>query len=170
MRLTSWLLPGGRAAGPKPADRHAAGVVVFTRALARDFRALLARCSPGRPRGPAPPVVVRVRGGVRTLAAATAEGVTLTYATAAAGEPDGVLVLPGHTLAGVEGGACDPVRLARDSKLRATLTWADRGNPRALAAELVLPGRQHELPDPPPLTGVPATFLAALHECGQTAA
>src|SRR5439155_18394192 len=48
--------------------------------------------------------------------------------------------------------------------------WADRGTPRALPVELVTPGRQHELPEPPPLAPVGAAFLAALYECGRTAA
>jgi hypothetical protein len=169
MRLTSWLRPGGRSTDPAPRGGGAAAVV-FTRALARDFRALFARCSAGRPRGPAPPVVVRVTGGVRTLAATTADGVVLTHATAAQGEPDGVLVLPGQVLAEVEGGACDPVRLTPQSRLRATLSWAADGKPRALPVELILPGKQHELPHPPPLAPVPPIFLAALHECGRTAA
>ena len=61
-------------------------MTLFTRALARDFRLLFARCVAGRPRGPAPPVVVRVANRVCTRAATTAEGVTLMHTAPA---PDG---------------------------------------------------------------------------------
>ena len=44
-------------------------MTLFTRAVARDFRLLFARCVAGRPRGPAPAVVVQFRSGTRALAA-----------------------------------------------------------------------------------------------------
>ena len=46
----------------------------FTRATAQAFRVLLARCISGRPRGPAPPVLVVVKEDTRTVASTTAEG------------------------------------------------------------------------------------------------
>jgi hypothetical protein len=143
---------------------------LFTRVEARDFRALFGRCVAGRPRGPAPPVVVRVRAGVRTLAATTAAGVTLTHVTPAPDEPDDVAVVPAVVLAEAEGNADGAVALDRGPTLRGVVRWNCGTGPRVFPVDLVLPGRQHEVPDPPPATPVAADLLAALHACGRTAA
>jgi hypothetical protein len=145
-------------------------MTLFTRAVAQSFRLLFARCVSGRPRGPAPPVVVRIRGAIRTLAATTGEGVTLTHTAPAPEEPDDLLVLPATVLAEVEGGTDEGVTLDREAGLRGAVRWHGGGQPRALPVELILPGRQHELPAAPALLPVPARLLAALHECGRTAA
>ena len=151
-------------------------MIVFTRACARDFRALLGRCVSGRPRGPAPPVILRLKDGVRTLTATTPEGVILTHTAQAACEPgapgerDDVMVLPAAALAEVEDGTDEPVRVERRSKSRAEVRWSSQDQPRSLPVELMPPGRYHEVPDAPPLAAAPATFLTALHECGRTAA
>jgi hypothetical protein len=145
-------------------------MILFTPSTARTFRTLLARCVTGRPRGPAPPVVVRFVGGTRTLAATTPGGVILTHTARTAADRDDLVVLPGHVLAGTEGGSDEPVTLDRGAKLRGVVRWSAGGTPRSHPVELILPGKQHELPPPPALTPVPATFLAALHECGRTAA
>ncbi len=145
-------------------------MILFPRAVARDFRLLFARCVAGRPRGPAPPVVIQFKDDVRTLAATTAEGVTLTHTSPAPKEPDDLLVLPASILAEVEGGTDEAVVLDREAKLRGVARWHGGGEPRTLPVELVLPGRQHERPTPPALSVVPAPLLAALHECGRTAA
>ncbi len=142
----------------------------FTRITVRDFRTLFARCVSGRPRGPAPPVVIQFKGEVRTLAATTAEGVTLTHTSPAAKEADDLLVLPAAALAEVEGGTDEAVTLDRPSKLRGVLRWHGGTTPRTLPVELILPGKQHELTQPPASSAVPAKLLTALHECGRTAA
>lgn len=144
-------------------------MTLFTRAVAQRVRLLFARCVAGRPRGPAPPVVIRIRDGTRTLAASTSEGVILTHTAPASEEPDDLLVLPATVLAEVEGGTDEAVTLEREAGLRSTVQW-HAGKPRTLPIELILPGRQHELPVPPALVPVPARLLAALHECGRTAA
>ncbi len=145
-------------------------MILFTRAVAQTYRALFARCVAGRPRGPAPPVVIQIRGDVRTLAATTAAGVTLTHTSPAPKEPDELLVLPALVLAEVEGGTDEVVNLDRETKLRGTVKWHGGAKPRTLPVELILPGRQHELPAPPALSAARAQFLTALHECGRTAA
>ena len=142
----------------------------FTRTTVRDFRALFARCVSGRPRGPAPPVVIQTRGEVRTLAATTPEGITLTHASPALKESDDLLVLPASVLAEVEGVTDEHVTLDRESKLCGVVRWHGGSKPRTLPVELILPGKQHELPVPPALSVVPAKLLTALHECGRTAA
>lgn len=144
-------------------------MILFTRGVAQNFRALFARCVAGRPRGPAPPVVIHVRDGMRTVAVTTIDGVTLTHHASADKEGDDLIVLPATVLAEVEGGTDEAVTLDRESKLRGVLRWPG-GGPRALPVELILPGKQHELPAPPSLTPVAAKLLTALHECGRTAA
>jgi hypothetical protein len=146
-------------------------MILFSRSAARDFRAVLTRCVSGRPRGPSPAVVVRVRGGGRVVWSSTEAGVVLTHTTPAAGIGDDLVVLPGGVLADVEGAGDEPVTLERQSKVRGTLRWADGGASKTLPVELILPGRQHELPDPPAeFAPVTPCFLAALYECGRTAA
>src|SRR5438876_431082 len=121
-------------------------MILFTRVVAQAFRVLFARCVAGRPRGPAPPVVVQVREGTRTVAATTPDGVTLTHTSPAPGEGDGLLVLPAAVLAEVEGGTDEAVVLDRPSKLRGVVRWHGGARPRTLPIELIPPGRQHELP------------------------
>jgi hypothetical protein len=93
-------------------------MILFTRASAQNFRALSARCVSGRPRGPAPPVLVGVTDGTRTLASTTADGVTLVHTAAAPKESDDLVLLPASVLAEVEGGTDEEVTLDRSSKLR----------------------------------------------------
>lgn len=142
----------------------------FTRITVRDFRTLFARCVSGRPRGPAPPVVIQFKGEVRTLAATTPDGVTLTHASPALKENNDLLVLPAAVLEEVEGGTEEAVVLDRPSKLRGVLRWHGGSTPRTLPVELILPGKQHELPAVPELSIIPTQLLTALHECGRTAA
>lgn len=85
-------------------------------------------------------------------------------------EPDDFVVLPASVLAEVEGGTDEPVALDLQTKLRGVLKWHGGGKPPALPVELILPGRQHELPAPPKMTAVPGPLLAALFACGRTAA
>jgi hypothetical protein len=145
-------------------------MILFTRSIAQTFRALLQRCSVGRSRGHPPPLIVRVRGGASTIASTTTEGVLLTHTWPADPKQTELLVVPGKVLADVEGDTDDPVSLDQKSKLRGTVRWAGGGKPRSLPVELILPGRQHELPEPPEFVPVTPTLLTALHECGKTAA
>jgi hypothetical protein len=145
-------------------------MILFTRTVAQNFRALFARCVAGRPRGPAPPVIIQIRDDTRAVAATTPDGVTLTHTAPADRESDDLVVLPAAVLAEVEGGTDEVVALDRPSKLRGVVRWHGGAKPRTLPIELILPGRQHEHPAPPPLTPAPGKLLAALHECGRAAA
>ncbi len=144
-------------------------MIVIPRGLARSFRAVARKCVSGRPRGPAPVVGLEVRSG--TLAVWTrTEDAILAY-TARTRCDDGSVVVPMAVLEAVEGTGASPVELAVGPKLKGTARWADRGVPKAHPFDAVPPGKQHHLPDPPddwhPL---PSGVLAALHECGRTAA
>lgn len=145
-------------------------MIPFTRAQARDFGALLAKCATGRPRGPGPPVHVRVRDGVRTLDAVAPSGVRLTHTTSAPGAPDTRLLVPFEVLTTCAGTSDEPVVLEPQSKSRATAHWSDAEGWRVLPVELLVPGKQHELPELPVLAPVKPELLAALHECGRTTA
>jgi len=145
-------------------------MILFTRTEARDFRALFSRCVSGRPRGPAPPVAIRTHDDTRTVTATTPGGVILSHTSPAPEERDDFLLLPASVLTEVEGGTDEVVTLERQSQLRAVVRWQGGGKPRTLPVELALPGKQHEIPTPPELFPVSKTVLAALHECGRSAA
>ncbi|VTU00880.1 Uncharacterized protein OS=Pirellula staleyi (strain ATCC 27377 / DSM 6068 / ICPB 4128) GN=Psta_3409 PE=4 SV=1 [Gemmataceae bacterium] len=145
-------------------------MILFTRAVARDVRAVLARCASGRPRGPAPTVVVRACGGQRTVTATTPGGVMVVHTTPAPDAPDGVAVVPAAVLADVEGAADTAVVLDRASKGRGTVRWEAGGAAHARPVELILPGTQHDAPVVPELTPVADRLLVALDACGRAAA
>ncbi|MBA4192894.1 MAG: hypothetical protein C0467_33465, partial [Planctomycetaceae bacterium] len=145
-------------------------MILFTSVQARDFQVLFSRCVSGRPRGPAPPVVVQIKEGVRTVAATSVTGVTLTHTSPAAHEFDDFVLLPASVLAEVEGNTDEIVTLERQSKLRGVVRWHHGSEPRTLPVELILPGKQHDVQASPELSPTSARFLTALHECGRTAA
>jgi hypothetical protein len=145
-------------------------MILFTRAVARDFRVLLGRCVTGRPRGPAPHLRVQTLEDTRMIAATTAGGVTLTHASPSDKDTEELVVLQTTVLNEVEGNTDEVVTLDRQAKLRGVVRWFEEAKPRSLPVELILPGQQHELPAPSPLTSVAVALLRALHECGRTAA
>ena len=145
-------------------------MIVIPRGLARAFRAVARKCVSGRPRGPAPAVAFEVSGGTLSAWAATGDaGLLYAAATATPGGDDRVVV-PMEVLAAVEGGG-GPAELAAGPGPQGTATWADRGVPRTPPCAATPPADGHRRPDPPAdWRAVPAAFLAALHECGRTAA
>lgn len=144
-------------------------MIVIPRGLARAFRAVARTCVSGRPRGPAPAVVIEARSGTRTVWTRAGDVVLLvTTPTRAADE---VVVVPMAVLDAVEGAGDEPVELCVGPRLRGEAKWADRGVPHTYPFDAVRPGKQHQCPDPPAAWHpVPGAFLAALHECGKTAA
>lgn len=145
-------------------------MIMFTRVEARDFRVLFHRCVAGRPRGPAPPGAIQIKDGTRIITATTVEGVILTHPSPAPKERDDFVLLPASVLAEVEGSTDEAVELDRQSKLRAVVRWHSGSKPRTLPVELILPGKQHEIPANPEFSPVSAKLLSALHECGRTTA
>jgi hypothetical protein len=141
----------------------------MSRGLARSFRALARKCVSGRPRGPAPAVVVEVRAGTLTVWVKT-DDAGLVY-SAPTERGDEVMVIPMEVLDVVEGSGNDPVELSVNAKLRDEAKFTDRGVPRTHSFDAILPGKQHPIPDPPDnWYPVPPDFLAAVHECGRTTA
>ena len=144
-------------------------MIVIARGLARSFRALARKCVAGRPRGPAPAVVLESKAGTLTVWAKTDDAV-LVHVTSAPAD-DGRVILPMAVLQAVEGGGNDPVELAVGPKLQGEARWTDRGVPRTQPFDAVRPGKQHRLPElPDGWHPVPNELLAALHECGRTTA
>ncbi len=145
-------------------------MIVLTRDLARRYRAVARRCIPGRPRGPAPPVICRTAGGVLTLTARLGD-VTLGVSAPAPPAPDETLVVPMAVFEAAGGGGSDPVEVRSLTGSKGEARWTDRGVPRTLAFDTLDPGGRHE-PPPRPAEWVPVPhgFLTALDECGRTAA
>jgi hypothetical protein len=98
---------------------------------------LFGRCVARRPRGPALPVVIQIKGDTRTVAATTTDGVTLIHTTPAPKKGDDLIVLPSAVLAEVEGGTDEPVALDRPSKLQWVVRWPGGSKPRSLPVELI---------------------------------
>src|SRR5438270_438127 len=134
-------------------------MILFTRAVAQEFRTLFAKCVTGRPRGPAPPVVIQVKDDTRIVAASTPDGVMLSHTSPAPKELDDLVVLPASVLVEVEGNSDEVVTLDRETKVRAVVRWHGDTKPRTLPVDLILPGKQHEPPTLPPLKPAPAKLL-----------
>jgi hypothetical protein len=114
--------------------------------------------------------LIRYLAGTRTICSTTAEGVILRHSVAVEGGHDELLMLPGSDLADLEGSTDEGVKLDRRSKYRGELHWHSGTKPHKLPVELLMPGRQDEVPTLPPLTTVSAKLLSSLHECGRSAA
>lgn len=144
-------------------------MIQIPRGLCRAFPALVRKCVSGRPRGPAPVVVLEVRAGVLTVWARTDDAVLAHTVPTDGG--DELLVVPMAALEAAAAPGGEPVELVVGPKLKAEARWSDRGAPKSHPFEAILPGKQHRPPDPPDeWRPVPVGFLAALHECGRTAA
>jgi hypothetical protein len=144
-------------------------MLAIPRRAARRFRAACSKCVSGRPRGPAPPVVVRRTGGRVTLTAAF-PGVTLDLVLpASAGIGDEVLVTPMAALEAVEGNTDEPAEFELTEKLAGRIRWEMSGAARTAPVSFLLPGKQHEPLPRPETKAVPGRMLAALHEAGRTA-
>ncbi len=145
-------------------------MIAFPRRVARRFRAACAKCTSGRPRGPAPPVVIRQADGRVTLVAMLPE-VTLELTCAAPpvrGRAE-VLVVPMAALEAVGADSDEPVEFEAGENLTGVARWAGSGGPGSVPVAFVLPGRQHEPLPRPEMKPVPGGFLAALHEAARTA-
>lgn len=144
-------------------------MIAFPRRVARRFRAACAKCVAGRPRGPAPSVVIRQSKNRVTLTATFPE-VILELACGTPESETEVLVVPMAVLDEIGSAAPELVQLEGTGTLKCTARWTEKGTPRTHAAELILPGKQHDpLTRPQELKLVPARFLDALHEAGRTA-
>jgi hypothetical protein len=139
-------------------------MIVIPRGLARSFRAAARKCQNARNRSPAPAALVKVGDG-RLHLSCRLDGVAIRFSVPQESqEPERVLV-PMAILDGVEGA---PVEISVSGRM-GTARWESRGGPQSSTFEAEegddqwpsLPEEMHP--------AAPA-FLAALHECGRTAA
>lgn len=141
-------------------------MIAFPRRVARRFRAACAKCTSGRPRGPAPCVVIRQADDRVTLTATFPE-VTLELACAVplVRGRAAVLIVPMTALEAVGADTDESVEFDAGEGLTGVARWA---GPGSVPVAFVLPGRQHDPPPRPEMKPVPAGFLAALHEAART--
>ncbi len=143
-------------------------MITFPRRLARRFRAACAKCTSGRPRGPAPCVVIRQTSGHVTLAATFPEvTLELACATSARGRAE-VLIVPMTALEAVAANSVEPVEFDADENLNGIARWAGDGAPGSVPVTFVLPGKQHDPLPRPETKPVAIRLLVALHEAGRT--
>ncbi len=112
-------------------------MIVISRGLARGFRSLARKCVTGRPRGPAPPVVLEARDGTLTAWVRT-EDAALTY-TAPSTCGDDLVVVPMAVVEAVEGAGDEPVELVVGPKLTGEARSTDRGVPAARSSTRCCP-------------------------------
>jgi hypothetical protein len=143
-------------------------MIELPRREAGRFRALARRCVVGRPRGPAPPVLLRQARDALTLSADLG-GVALSLRLPNAADTECDLVVPFGVFDAVEGNDPASASIAPDDSGRIRCRWTDRGQSRESVFETTDPGPV--LPTSRPrLRSVDPSFLAALHECGRTSA
>jgi hypothetical protein len=145
-------------------------VIELPRALARDFRAVLRRCTAdGLPRGPLPAVLCRAGPGGRSLFAVL-DGLAVCHHQE--GDcPAAELAFDGAVLAHFEGSTAQPVTLEEISPGRGRACWQDGGAARSaefptVAADGVVPFPER----PATMTPLPDEFGTALGEAALTTA
>ena len=143
-------------------------MIVIPRGLARSFRAVARSCVTGRPRGPAPPVVVRVGGGRLSLAVTFADVfVVVTVPAPPVAVVEAVLV-PADAFARAD--TAGEVRVTVDDGT-GRLKWTGRSGPAEVAFDRTADPATATMPEiPGEMARVSPSFLAALHECGRTTA
>ena len=146
-------------------------MIAFPRRVARRFRAACAKCTSGRPRGPAPPVVLRQARGRVTLTA-TFPDVTLELAcgiTTSVPDRIEVLVVPMAALEAVGANSDEPVEFDVGEGLVGVARWVGHDGPGSIPVTYVLPGKQHDPFPRPEVRPLAERLLTALHEAGRTA-
>src|SRR5277367_2721168 len=106
-------------------------MVSFPRSAARRLRLLARKAVAGRPRGPAPPVLVLPGAESLTLAVALDEALVALHIPGPT-KLKAPLLLPMSALDAVEGAEDDAVVVECISKEAATIRWTERGLPRSL--------------------------------------
>lgn len=141
-------------------------MMTIPRGLARSFRAVVRKAQVVRPRPPAPPVLVETRDGGLHLSCAL-DGVTVRLNVPCPESVPERILVPMEVFDAVEGAAV----MIEVTDRKGMARWEGRDGPKSLAfkleeAEAGLAADETETE----LQPVAAPFLAALHECGRTAA
>lgn len=143
-------------------------MIAITRRSFRRFRAACSRCTAGRARGSAPPVVLRQNKGRITLTVTFPE-VTLELALPTPANESETLVVPMAVLDEIGSTSVELAELESTGMLKGTARWHEGVRTKMHPIDLILPGKQHDsLPRPQELKTVSARLLEALHEAGRT--
>ena len=143
-------------------------MIELDRRVAARFRAAVRRCVAGRPRGLAPPVVLKQNKDGLTLSVVLEE-TAISLDLPGPGGPAEQLMVPLTTLADLEepGGGVATFEAGDGGAVRCR--FPERGATKELACEPVPADRQPPaLPAIGTLHSVNPTFVSALHACGQT--
>jgi Phosphate-selective porin O and P len=132
------------------------------------FRALMRRCVVGRPRGPAPPVLLHQAHDRLTLATSFPD-TTLSLRLSSEAPTEEERIVPSALLEAIEGAGAGSAAVDLDESGRIRCRWTDRGAPRESAFDAVDVGSAPRMPSQPPRMRPSDHFLlSALHECGRT--
>jgi hypothetical protein len=145
-------------------------LIEIPRALARQFRALLRRCSASRgQRGPGPPVLVRAGPDGLTVCSGLDEA-ALYFHLDGQRESD-ELAFRAELLARVEGRDRSSVNLERVGPAKGRARWQEGKVPRSEEFEALLPDAAPSFPPlPQRLVAQPVALMTALAEAARTAA
>lgn len=145
-------------------------MIVFSRDLARKFRAVAKKCVTSWRLSPPPPVVCRSADGTLTITAQLEE-VRLGVSVPDSENRNETVIVPMDVFEAVEGVGNEFVEVEVTNGTRGIASWTHRGVPRSLPFEASkLVGSHEPLPSPETWAPMPKHLLAALHECGRTAA
>ena len=140
----------------------------FPRSVLRSLRAVRRNCGAGRPRGPAPPVLVIPEAEALTWAMHGDE-VVVAYRIPGAQTEVKPFLLPLDQFDTLDGPGDDLVTLNHRDNGWAELRWTEHGLPRTQRVELSQPEPQHGLPPlPKNFATMPGEFRLALHEAGRS--
>ena len=140
----------------------------FPRSVIRSLRAVRRSCGVGRPRGPAPPVLVVPDTEALTWVMPGDE-VIVAYRIPGPQTEVKPFLLPLDRFDTLDSTGDDLITLERDHKGWAELRWADRGLPRTHQVEVQKLEPRHSLPPmPKTVATMPGEFRLALHEAGRS--
>lgn len=145
-------------------------MIEIPRALARQFRALLRRCSASRIlRGPGPLVLIRAGPHGLSLRSCVDEAALCCHL--AGPRPNDELAFSAEVLARIEGGRNNTVQLERLEGTRGRARWQEGQVPRTEEFEVLLPDATPAFPAMPTrFVPQPVSLLTALVEAARAAA
>jgi hypothetical protein len=146
-------------------------MIELPRREAGRFRALARRCVVGRPRGPAPPVILRQDQNCLTLSTSLGE-VTLSLRLSVPTAVECESIVPSAVLEAVEGNDSGSATIDVASSGKIRCRWTNRGESREASFDAPASAAMPMAESPPSrarrMRSVDESFLSALHECGRT--
>ena len=142
-------------------------MIAVNRLMAGRFRSVAKRCVVGRPRGPAPPVVVERSADEVTLFTNLGNVALALRLSEQMGQPQRIVV-PASLLDEIQNGSGGDARIDIDANGDGRCEWDQRGERRESKWQsLGLPEGFGPWPLPKAVKPVDASLLSALHECGK---